>query len=147
MKITSLFTRISHGSSKTNSENNDLGTNTKLYTSPISSPDIVPPSPVLEKKKAIKAKRSLNKVLVDVDDKNKSKDKYTNLKTISTSLLTQTSDCTLNLNKEDDQYDCIDSQSINGTESLTSTIICDETDYCSDLYFDDWNDCSISAFK
>lgn len=143
---------MAHGSSLVNSENNDhRTTNSQLFTSPVSSPDIVPPSPVLKKKKANKAKRSLSKVLVDVFDKNASKDKSTSLQTTCDPICPQktsvelnlTTGCTSNLKKDD----YIDSQSTIGTESLTSTIICDETDYCSDLYFDDWNDCSTSVFK
>lgn len=68
MKITSLFSRISHGSTKSTTENNGDKTpipDSKTFSSPASSPDLIPPSPVLEKKKAIKAKRSIIHLLVD----------------------------------------------------------------------------------
>lgn len=68
MKITSLFSRITHVSSDTVTENNGNKTpisGSKTFSSPVSSPDFIPPSPVLEKKKAIKAKRSILHSLVD----------------------------------------------------------------------------------
>lgn len=68
MKITSLFSRISHVSADTVTENNGNKTpmsDSKTFCSPVSSPDFIPPSPVLVKKKAIKAKRSIIHSLVD----------------------------------------------------------------------------------
>lgn len=151
MKITSLFTRIPHVPSKIDPEkNNDNTPDSKLFSSPVSSPDIILPSPLSNKKKSVKAKRSLNKDLVDIE-----LEKSKNPPIVSDSLfppityLNLTTDCTTNP-KEDDQHDqqnYIDSQSYNSTESLASTITCDESDYYSDLYFDDWNECSSSVSK
>lgn len=144
MKITSLFSRVSHGSSQTVEENNDddKTPKSKSFSSSISSPDIVPPSPVFEKKKTIKAKRSLNRVLVNnvepKDNINILQKNSLPLKSIK--LITKSPTKT----KEEDHG--IDSQSCNGTESLASTIG-DETDFCSDLYFDDWDDCCSLSTK
>lgn len=143
MKITSLFSRIPNESSETKKQNNDSSPpNSKSF----SSPDVIPPSPVLGKKKAIKAKRSLNSVLIDddvghrnklTDDKRNSGNIFPNETLISTPKITEP-------HKIDN--DDIDSQPCDGTESMASTI-CDETDFCSDLVFDDWIDCSSANFK
>lgn len=78
MKITSLFSRISSESSKTITEHNDNGScttpNSKSFSSPLSSPDVIPASPVLEKKRTTRAKRCINRVLVDAIEH---KDKWT----------------------------------------------------------------------
>jgi len=70
MKITSLFSRIPVEPSENIIERNENGPsttpNSKSFSSPLSSPDVIPPSPVLEKKRgAIKSKRCINRVLVD----------------------------------------------------------------------------------
>jgi len=85
MKITSLFSRIPPESSETIVECNENGPcttpNSKSFSSPLSSPDVIPPSPVLEKKRgATKSKRSINRDLVD---KIEHKDKLTVLNTDS----------------------------------------------------------------
>lgn len=140
MKITSLFSRISHGSSKSKTENNDGKTpNMKPSLSPVSSPDIIPPSPVL-KKKSIKAKRSLNCVLIDdIDLKNESTNNVI-LPKKTLDLATKSPG-----NSKADDHD-IDSQSCNGTESMASTI-CDDTDFCLDMFPDDWTEPCFSALK
>lgn len=143
MKITSLFSRITNESPGTRKQNNDCSSpNTKSF----SSPDVIPPSPVLERKKTIKAKRSLNSVLIndDVGHKNKlmvSKTNSVNIFPNETSNLTPAITEQHQIDK-----DAIDSQPCDGTESMASTI-CDETDFCSDLVFDDWIDCSSTALK
>lgn len=104
-----------------------------------SSPDIIPPSPVLEKKKKIKAKRNLNYVkVIEVEREDKSTLLQTNEVIIpipkeTLNLVMKTPD------NPDEVKSEIDSQSFNCTESIASTN-CDETDFCSDLFFDDWND-------
>lgn len=166
MKITSLFSRISHGSTKTITENNGDKTpipDSKMFSSPVSSPDLIPPSPVLEKKKAknIKAKRSIIHLLVDdviqtaempisqkisvpektidVTIKNPNKSKANNCDIDKLDFTTKSPD----KSKADDND--VDYQSCIGTESMTSTI-CDGTDY-SDMIFDDWIDFNSSAPK
>jgi len=151
MKITSLFSRISQGTSETITENgNDISPkpNSTIISSPISavsSPDIIPPSPVFNKNRSIKAKRNLNSLLINNEE-------YKNKLTVShTSSVSHVSKIVLDLNKKspenskEDNYD-IDSQSIIGTESMGSTI-CDDTDFCSDLVFDDWVDSSSLTTK
>lgn len=137
MKITSLFSRAS--SSKIYAENNDGKTPiSKYFSSPVSSPDIIPPSPVLEKKKAVNAKRSLNYLLGDcVEVINKS-----TISEINSIELVPKKAIDLPVKspqkiKEDDFE--VDSQSCYSTQSIASTV-CDETDFCSDLVFDDWTD-------
>lgn len=140
MKITSLFSRISHGLSKPEKENNDDKTpNMKSLPSPISSPDIIPPSPVL-KKKSIKAKRSLNCELIDdIHLNNKSSDNVIlPKKTLNLSINTTE-------NSKPGDRD-VDSQSCNSTESIASKFY-DDTDFCSDVFLDDWTDSCSSAFK
>lgn len=141
MKITSLFSRMTNESSETRKQNNDCNS---PNSNSFSSPDVIPPSPVLEKKKSIKAKRSLNSVLIydSVDHKNKLTDSKQNSVDIFPSE-------TLNLTPKTTEHkidDDFDSQLCDGTESMASTI-CDETDFCSNLVFDDWIDCSSTAFK
>lgn len=144
MKITSLFSRIPQESSTTIDESHGVKTPTpKSVFSPVSSPDIILPSPVLEKKKATRAKKSLNRLLVDNVEIN---NKLTISQTHSVELVSKK---TLDIstkspeNLKEDDYDA-DGQSCYGTESMASTI-CDETDFCSDLVFDDWTDDLTSA--
>lgn len=145
MKITSLFSRISSGSSKPKTENhNDKSLNMKSLPSPVSSPDIIPPSPIM-KKKSIKAKRSLNCVLIDdIDLKNKSTNNIILPKVIHSKNTLDLASKTIENSKVDDHD--VDSQSCYGTESVASTV-CDDTDFCSDLLLDDWNDSCSSVFK
>lgn len=144
MKITSLFSRVPQKSPKTLDESHGVKTPTPKYVfSPVSSPDIVPPSPVLEKKKATRAKKSLNCLLVDNVEVN---NELTTSQTDSVELISKK---TLDLltkspeNLKEDDHDA-DDQSCYGTASMASTI-CDETDFCSDLVFDDWTDDLIST--
>lgn len=143
MKITTLFSRMTNESSETRKQNNDCSSpNAKSF----SSPDVIPPSPVFEKKKTVKAKRSLSSVLIhdDVGHKNKLTDPKTNSVDIfSNEPLSLTPKITEQHKIDNDD---IDSQPCDGTESMASTI-CDDTDFCSDLVFDDWIDCSSTAFK
>ncbi|XP_050539409.1 DNA replication ATP-dependent helicase/nuclease DNA2 isoform X2 [Daktulosphaira vitifoliae] len=145
IKITSLF---SHSSNVMNSiilhKNCDDDVVNKKQLSPesqkLSSPDIVPPSPVLLKKKVIKAKRSLNKILSNniVNDKIKSPNIGTHTK----------KDLNLSIkNVDNSQEECIDTdyQSFTGTESIASTI--DDVDFCSELFLDDWITSSLPTFK
>lgn len=130
-----MFSRTSHESPKTSIENNVIKTPSIEV---LSSPDIVPPSPVMEKKKIIKAKRSLNNVLVN----NVQKENPTISQTDGSSpSIKKTLDLTIQNQKNiKEDFNDIDSQSCTGTESMASTI-CDEIDFCSDLILDDWNDC------
>lgn len=151
MKITSLFSRISHGPSKTITENNDdksSSSNLTIVSSPISvvsSPDVIPSSPVVKKNRSVRAKRSLNSVLVDNGEH---KDELTICQTDSVSLVPKK---ILDIipkcaeNSKGDNYE-VDSQTFVGTESLGSTI-CDDTDFCSDLVFDDWVESSSPITK
>lgn len=143
MKITSLFSPVSHGSSQIVIENNDDKiSKSKSFSSPISSPDIVPPSPVLEKKKTFRSKKNLNHVLANSAEP---KDNLNILqkKTLSFTTIKSTTKSPTKTKKDDRD---IDSQSLIDTESLASTI-CDETDFCSDLFFDDWVDCCSVTIK
>lgn len=152
MKITSLFSRVSsHGPSESVAAGNDDGDNrtpkSKLLPSSVSSPDIIPPSPVLEKKKSVKARRSLNPTLV-VDGSNEQGRAIVS-RTDSVSVSPKK---TLDLRSPtkstiDDR--CVDSQSCStGPETISqASTVYDETDFCSDLTFDDWDDCSPSISK
>jgi len=151
MKITSLFSRISHSSSKTITENSDEklprqnSSNISSPMSAVSSPDIIPPSPVLQKNRSVKAKRSLNSLLVDNGEH---ENKLTISQTNSISLVPKkTLDLSIKSpeNSKEDNFD-VDNQSFIDTESIESTI-CDESDFCSDLVFDDWVDISSSTTK
>lgn len=141
MKITSLFSRIPNESPKigenSTGNNDDQTPNSKSF----SSPDIIPPSPVLEKKKKIKAKRSLS--YAKVDDKLKENPSLLQTHKLidpipkeTLDLVTKTPDIPKEVKSD------FDNESFDCTESFTSTI-CEETDFCSDLYFDDWNDSPI----
>lgn len=178
MKITSLFSRISYGSTKTVTENNSDKTpipNSKTFSNPVSSPDIIPPSPVLKKKKTIKAKRSIIRLLVDdviqtakttipqnnsvpentIDVTTKANNCDVDKLDFSTknSEISKTNGCDVDkldvITKSSDKFKAddndVDYQSCIGTESMTSTV-CDETDY-SDVIFDDWIDFNFSASK
>lgn len=139
MKITSLFSRVLDESPKNSKINLDNTDGQTPKSQSFSSPDIIPPSPVLKKKKKIRAKRSLNYVKVnDVEREEKTTLLHTHEVIIpipkeTLNLVTKTPD-----NPEEVKSE-IDSQSFDCIESIASTN-CDETDICSDLFFDDWND-------
>lgn len=148
MKITSLFSRVPHRSCESiagNDEDNH-SPKPKPFSDSVSSPDIIPPSPVLEKKKPVKAKRSLNPALVD--DGSNEPEKLIISQTNDVQVLPKkTLDFIVQSPDKSNEYDHnVGSQSCTGTESMASTI-CDETDFCSDLTFDDWIDCSPTILK
>ncbi|CAI6352124.1 unnamed protein product [Macrosiphum euphorbiae] len=137
MKITSLFSRMPPESSETIIECNENGPcttpNTKSFSSPLSSPDVIPPSPVLEKKReATKSKRCLNRVLVDeIEHKNK----LTVLNTDSASHLSNENLGSFTKSTEIPRYDNndVDSQSYSiDTVSVESSY----TEFSSDFLLD-----------
>lgn len=136
MKITSLFSRVS--SSEKNAESSvDKTPISKCFSSPVSSPDIIPPSPVLEKKKTVNAKKKLNYLLVgSVEVNNESTTSQINSVEIVPEKSIDLHVKSPNKFKEEEE---VDSQLCCSTQSIASTI-CDETDFCSDLVFDDWTD-------
>lgn len=146
MKITSLFSRASNVSPTTTTNDNVSTTPTsKSFASPVSSPDVIPPSPVLEKKKSNKAKRSLDRLLAKNVEINvgSTVSKPTAVSAVPKQVLDL---ITKSPEKPTENGHDVDSQlSSCGTESLPSTVY-DETDFCSDLVFDDWlDDCSASS--
>jgi len=137
MKITTLFSRIPTESSKTITEYNEMGLsttpNSKSFSSPLSSPDVIPPSPVLEKKRGVtKSKRCINPVFVD---ENEHKDKLTVLNTHSVPHFSNENIGLLKKNKEIPKYDNndVDSQSCSlDTVSIESSL----TEFSSDFLLD-----------
>jgi len=137
MKITSLFSRMPLDSSETTIECNENGPcttpNPKSFSSPLSSPDVIPPSPVLEKKRgATKSKRCLNRVLVDEIEH---KDKLTVLNTDSASHLSNENLGSFTKSTEIPNYDNndVDSQSYSiDTVSAESSY----TEFSSDFLLD-----------
>lgn len=139
-----MFSRTSCISPKVTTENNGGETSKTKPLSPVSSPDIIPPSPVLDRKKGIGTKKKLNySSAIDVERKEELEISQTSCVSLplkkKLDLLSESSK-----NTKDDNND-VESQSWTGTESMASTI-CDETDYYSDLILDDWDDKS-SIYK
>jgi len=137
MKITSLFSRKPPESSETMTEPNKNGPcttpNSKSFLSPLSSPDVIPPSPVLEKKRGTtKSKRCINRVLVDDIEH---KDKLTILDADSIPHLFNENSDLLTKSTEIPKYDNndVDSQSFSlDTASVESSF----TEFSSDFLLD-----------
>jgi len=133
MKITSLFSRKSPESSETIIECNEKGPCTTSNLKSFSSPDVIPPSPVLEKKRgATKSKRCLNSVLVDEIEH---KDKLTVLNKDSASHLSNENLGSFTKSTKIPNYENndVDSQSYSiDTVSVESSY----TEFSSDFLFD-----------
>lgn len=137
MKITSLFSRKPSESSETMTEHNKNGScqtpNSKSFSSPLSSPDVIPPSPVLEKKRGpTKSKRCINRVLVDdIEHKDKltilNTDPVPHLSNENLDLLTKSTEIPKHDNND------VDSQSFSlDTASVESSY----TEFSSDFLLD-----------
>lgn len=107
--------------------------NSKSFSSPLSSPDVIPPSPVLEKKRGpTKSKRCINPVLVDDIEH---QDKLTVLNTDSVPHFSNENIGLLPKSKEIPKYDNYDvnSQSCSlDTVSIESSF----TEFSSDFLLD-----------
>lgn len=129
MKITSLFSSIPLESFKTSTENNDnkpcTTPNSKSLSSPTSSPDVILPSPVLEKKRATKAKRCISHVLVDdIEYKDKLTDTHSHF---------SKKKLDVSIKKSENQNNDVDSQPYSfDTVSLGSP----NTEFSSDFFLD-----------
>lgn len=142
LKITSLFSRIPPESSKTIIEYNEnrpcMTPNSKSFSSPLSSPDVIPSSPVLKKNKATKSRKCLNRVLTD-DIKLKDKRTISNTDTVSNFSKDNLGLTTKSTEKPDYDND-MDSQSYSfDTVSIESS----NTEFSTDFFLD----CDINLIE
>ncbi|KAE9526993.1 hypothetical protein AGLY_013641 [Aphis glycines] len=142
LKITSLFSRIPPESSKTIIEYNKnrpcMTPNSKSFSSPLSSPDVIPSSPVLKKNKATKSRKCLNRVLTE-DIKLKDKRTISNTDTVSNFSKDNLGLTTKSIEKPDYDND-VDSQSYSfDTVSIESS----NTEFSTDFFLD-WLKLSIN---
>ncbi|XP_025208408.1 DNA replication ATP-dependent helicase/nuclease DNA2 isoform X2 [Melanaphis sacchari] len=139
MKITSLFSRIPSESSKTITEYNDKNEscttpNSKSFTSPLSSPDVIPPSPVLKKNKVTKSKKCLNRVLIN-DIKLKEKEAISNTDTVSSFPKENLSSTAKSTEKRDFDNHDVDSQPYS-FDTVSLSIESSSTEFSTDFFLD-----------
>lgn len=105
--------------------------NSKSFSSPVSSPDVIPSSPVLKKNKATKSRKCLNPVLTE-DIKLKDKRTISNTDTVSNFSKDNLGLTTKSIEKPDYDND-VDSQSYSfDTVSIESS----NTEFSTDFFLD-----------
>ncbi|XP_026813718.1 DNA replication ATP-dependent helicase/nuclease DNA2 [Rhopalosiphum maidis] len=143
MKITSLFSRIPPESSKTITKYNETvpctTTNSKSFSSPLSSPDVIPSSPVLRNNKPSKSKKCINRALI-YDIKHKDKWTISNTDTVLNFPKENLGSTTKNTEKPDYDNNDVDSQSYSfDSVSIESS----NTEFSTDFFLD----CDINLIE